>query len=151
MDTKVESAATLPNGVREEILLTGLLVPLAFSNLRAPLRQLIPASDAAEFGGAAAEASEFTSALNKGTESRVCSLRMNALEEEMGPQKSTQCTRCQKAGDGTLVRCPLGCPEWMCSAHCYLGHRHGCSHEVLDKIKSSSPAREMRMGSSWSW
>ena len=135
MDSKVDSASTLPNGVRDEILLAGLLVPLAFSNLRAPLREMISVSDASEFGGAAAEASKFTAALDKKTESRVCSLRMNALEEEMIPRMSTQCARCKAAGGRALVRCPLGCPEWLCSAQCYLSHRKSCSHEVLDKSK----------------
>ena len=111
MDTKVVSASALPNDVRDEILLAGLLVRLAFSNLRAPLRQMISVSDASEHGGASAEAAKFLSATDKQVEESGSSLRMNALEEERIPLKSIQCTRCQVACERELVRCPLGCYE----------------------------------------
>ena len=53
----------------------------------------------------------------------------------------------QYGGGQKKVRCPLGCHEWFCSAHCYLGHRRSCSHEVLDKTKvvivSPQPENEL--------
>ena len=76
-------AAELPNAVRDEILLAGLLMPLASTNLRAPLRQRISISDASEFGGAAAEATHFVSAMNGYVEKLTCNLEMNALEEKL--------------------------------------------------------------------
>ena len=74
-------AAALPNAVQDEILVTGLLLPLASTNLRAPLRQRISITDASEFGGAAAEASRFISAVDENVQMRACNLQMNALEE----------------------------------------------------------------------
>lgn len=115
--------------------MAGLLAPLAFSNLRAPVRGIISVSDASEFGGAAAEASTFTTAANRRLEKRTCSLQMNSLEENIVPQRSARCSRCKASSNTDLVPCPLGCPEWFCSAQCYLSHRKGCSHEVLDKTK----------------
>ena len=66
------AAAALPNEVRDEILVAGLLLPLAFTNLRAPLRQTNPITDASEYGGAAAEATRFISAVDeKGAEENL--------------------------------------------------------------------------------
>ena len=42
---------TIPAGVRDEILVAGLLAPLAYTNLRAPLRPSLSISDASEEGG----------------------------------------------------------------------------------------------------
>ena len=49
----------LPEAVFTEMLLGVLLAPMAFSNLRAPIRSSISITDASEQGCAAGEASEF--------------------------------------------------------------------------------------------
>ena len=65
LDDRKGALEVLPNEVRDEVLVAGLLTPLAFSNLRAPLRPIISCSDASEQGGAAAEASRFVSAVDE--------------------------------------------------------------------------------------
>ena len=99
----------LPNAVRDEILLAGLLAPLAFTNLRAPLREMISVTDASEQGGAAGEATRFVTATNKMEEKKGSSLRMNALEEERIPLCSILCTQVQYGGGAE--KGPL--PPWV--------------------------------------
>ncbi|CAK0814125.1 unnamed protein product, partial [Prorocentrum cordatum] len=55
-----------PDDVLAEVLVGGLLLPMAFVNLRAPVRPLIKCSDASEEGAGAAVASSFVDALAPG-------------------------------------------------------------------------------------
>ena len=99
MDGKAGLEEALPNAVRDEILLAGLLAPLTFTNLRAPLREIISVTDASEQGGTAGEATRFVTATNNIEEKKGSSLRMNALEEERIPLCSILCTKCNTAGE----------------------------------------------------
>ena len=71
----------LPNAVRDEVLLAGLLMQLATCNLRAPLRNSISISDASEFGGASAEAKRFVAATDSKLRKLASERGMTLLEE----------------------------------------------------------------------
>ena len=71
----------LPNAARDEILVAGLLVPLATTNLRAPLREMLSISDASEFGGSAGEASHFIAATDPKIQKLTLERDMTLLEE----------------------------------------------------------------------
>ena len=70
-EAKDKKMREMPNAVRDEALVAGLLIPLATTNLRAPVRKTISISDASEVGGASAEATRFVSALDQTVERRV--------------------------------------------------------------------------------
>ena len=137
MDDSSLPADTLPNAVRDEVLLAGLLMPLATTNLRAPLRTRISISDASEFGGASAEASQFVAAADEGIQKLANERDMAMLEEgsevtstnessrcgtpnpsEPSFKPGRKCSRCATSKLAVLARCPLGCPEKWCSAEC---------------------------------
>ena len=60
-----ERRLAIPQDVRDENLLAALLVPLGFADLFARVRPAISISDASEDGGAAGEAIEFVSAIDR--------------------------------------------------------------------------------------
>ena len=200
MDDSKLSEEPLPNAVRDEVLLAGLLMPLATTNLRAPLREKMSISDASEFGGASAEASHFVAATDPKIQKLANERDMTLLEEgsqqvegkrtplaaalgENGQtdlnhpigdatvdtptgetterimprigtgrgassnleQRNTSaaaglhskvlgrnCGRCSSSMPADLASCPLGCPEQLCSAECYLRHRRSCAHASLE-------------------
>ena len=134
----------MPEVVRDEVLLAGLLAPMAFANLRAPLRKVISVSDASENGGSAGEAVAFSSALSKKVAAETTALELTALEEIGESRRQSRCTKCGKDADLELLVCPLGCPVSFCSVQCYCGHRPTCSHAVLErqKVVISSPEDE---------
>ena len=138
-------ADTLPNAVRDEILLAGLLMPLASTNLRAPLRSQISITDASEFGGAAAEATQFVVAADENIQKLQNERDMALLENpyqkrpkvlvESVSASPGKCCRCGTSKPLALKRCPLGCREKWCSADCYLKHRGSCAHASLESRK----------------
>ena len=139
----------LPNSVRDEVLLAGLLMPLATTNLRAPIRPLISISDASEFGGSAAEASQFIAATDKKLQEHIRAREMAMGEEVpklLGSVAPTNvlCSICGGLNPHKLAHCPLGCPSSFCSTGCYLKHRNTCAHAKLEreKVIILSPQKE---------
>ena len=129
-----EKSAPLPREVRDEVLLAGLLAPMAFSNLRCPLRETVSITDASEHGGAAGEASKFVRALSKEVEKKSNALELNALESTLERRQMWKCSMCDATGVG-VTGCPLGCAVAICSVSCYDAHRGRCSHAVLERCK----------------
>ena len=101
-------------------------------------------TDASEYGGAAAEAVRFSSALKKDVARATSDLTMNALESLEQLSMQARCSVCRGGEGEELLKCPLGCGSRCCSVRCYLNHRTACSHQVLDKSKVviSSPKDE---------
>ena len=48
-----EKSLPLPDDVRDEVVLAALLAPMAYANLRSPLKETLSITDASEQGGAA--------------------------------------------------------------------------------------------------
>ena len=87
------SIKEVPDAARDEVLLGALLAPLAFSNLRAPLRPVISVTDASEQGGAAGEATRFKG--NGGSQAgrQTADLSMNVVEQWSECSKN-RCSEC---------------------------------------------------------
>ncbi|CAK0806602.1 unnamed protein product, partial [Prorocentrum cordatum] len=113
--------------VLDEVLLMVMLLPLAYSNLRAPVRQGLSCTDASEEGGAACEASAFTQAVDQKSSDTICSHFANLVEESGRPAGSTTC--CSVCGAAlahtSLERapCPAGYGALACGTSCMLAHR----------------------------
>ena len=45
------------------------------------------------------------------------------------------CCMCKGSTVAALIKCPLSCPQKLCSADCYLAHRRSCTHASLDRLK----------------
>ena len=132
----------LPNAVRDEVIVAGLLMPMATTNLRALLRATISISDASEFGGSSAETKEFVAATDPILQKLAGERNMTLLEERsMGEQPLEEvslgrfCCMCRGTTDTCPIKCPLGCSKQLCSIECYLQHRSCCQHSQLDEGK----------------
>ena len=114
--------------VRDEMLVAALLIPMAYTNLKAPLRQVISISDASEEGGAAAEASLFVRHADNDMAQSFDDASL-VRSEEIGKveQTSRACQGCRRILEANVAQCPLGCGKRFCSVGCFKEHKATCN------------------------
>ena len=117
-DSSKVNKRRMPESVRNEVLLAGLLAPMAFANLRAPLRKVISVSDASEQGGSAGEAVAFGNALCKKVAAKTTALVMTSLETMGEKQRQLRCTKSGRDAEWEIGVCALGCPSSFFSVRC---------------------------------
>ncbi len=128
----------LPEAVFSELLLGALLAPMAFCNLRAPIRSMISITDASEQGGAAGEASHFDVGITQDggdaedqTNCRraeiACDTRSFVRVCAVCSQRPALPSFEARAEEGGLVACPRGCGVLLCQLACWQSHlNQGC-------------------------
>ena len=119
----------IPKLVREELLTSALLAPLAVTNLRAPIRPGISISDASEEGAGAGIATRFVDELSDSGRSKAQSfadcLALNDGEPPPSPAKS--CSVCKASLNNRKLCCFPRCGFAACSLACWQLHReHKC-------------------------
>ncbi|CAK0801252.1 unnamed protein product, partial [Prorocentrum cordatum] len=118
------SAATM-----DEIIAFTLLLPLAYTNLRAQVKRAISCTDASEHGGGAAEATTFVRTQDPQRAARFeAHFARLAEDSSRATGKSAGCVVCgtslpENAWAGNFARCPAACGAVMCSVDCVLTHR----------------------------
>ena len=121
--------------VRDEMLIAALLIPMAFSNLRAPMRSTISISDASEEGGAAGEAVKFTSHVGEAAAKEYDDLSLNKAEEWTAEDiAKLGCQVCKKKVDGEEAECPFGCEKRFCSMECFGVHKEVCLFKKIPHL-----------------
>ena len=129
--------------VRDEMLIAALLSPLAFTNLRAPMRSTISISDASEEGGAAGEAANFLSHVGEKAGKCYDDLSLNKSEEWTGEELAKLgCHGCRKNLEAERATCPCGCEKQFCSLACFDLHKAQC----LLSVGSWPSMREFALG-----
>ena len=123
-------AQEIPLEVVDEMLCFCGLVPLCFTNLRAPIRDKISISDASEQGGGATEATHFLGKLDPKWAAQAEDWQANISEETVwAKDPSGKCQGCNspKPNWGTMSPCPNKCGASFCSLECLLHHMDcGC-------------------------
>ncbi|CAK0791571.1 unnamed protein product, partial [Prorocentrum cordatum] len=113
----------------DEVLLFTILLPLAYSNLRAPMRRRLSCADASEEGGAACEASALLEAMDPRRSHMVESHYAGLAEESAWPVLGRgACGNCQgplSGGSAEQAPCPALCGVVLCSVECVVAHRRG--------------------------
>lgn len=125
-----------------EVLLFSMLLPLTFTNLRAPVRGIISATDASEDGGAASEATRFLPVL-EASAANALEAKWGNLAEASGVSDIPRwgcitCNTLQADALGGRAACP-GCGLLACSLPCLFAHRRKC-------LKESGGAHGARFG-----
>ena len=126
-----------PLGVLDEVIACACLLPLAYTNLRAPIRRTISSSDASPSGGGAAEAKEFVQALRAPVQEQAQDWIAGGAEESRAlgnaPKAAVACSACAGPSPlfGAWASCPFGCPSSFCSHSCLQGHVRSCAGSAL--------------------
>ena len=119
----------LPAECRDEIILSALLAPLAFTNLRAPLREWVSITDASEQAGGSAEAFAFVETCDPAVCRQNLELSMVRAEasSDVGVEYGKRCSFCNKKTPflGEWFHCKGGCDKFACSLSCL--EEHDCS------------------------
>ena len=125
----------LPLEVFDEVLVFAGLLPLCFTNLRAPIRPVISITDASEDGGGSAEATTFLSTMSKGRASSAEDWLAGINEElsTLGTQEKLVCSSCgsHRPDWNSWCKCPMGCDYAFCGVTCLLKHRSSCQAPEL--------------------
>eukprot|EP00438_Fugacium_kawagutii_P033385 Skav211631 [mRNA] locus=scaffold2262:105332:110360:+ [translate_table: standard] len=110
---------TPSKGSVEELLTMACLMPLTFTNVRAPIFQKLSATDASPTGGGSCQATE--------------------LKRPHGIPNPTNfvCTHCRSdmsemIANGADIECPFGCGQRCCSLQCFLDHRDQCADQAKE-------------------
>ena len=114
-----------PAEVLDEVLLFSFLLPFAFANLRAPLRETLSATDASESGGAACEAKTFRASMEDGKGNEVEAFRQTLAEESgFDLPRVASCGHCEQtfSGESPALACPGKCGVLLCSLDCLDAH-----------------------------
>ena len=126
----------LDTQVLDEILLGFLLTPMAFSNLRAPVRPVISVTDASEEGGAAGESSSFLPEVGTKVGIKADNLLMNISEEFCFSRTEIfDCRVCKVRLGTSLCSCPFNCQARLCSVACFRKHAVVCDYNTLPALK----------------
>ena len=135
-DARWDTCATLqpPAAVVDEVLVFCSLLPLCFSNLRAPIWSEISCSDASERGGGAGIASRFTGMFAPGVADRAEASAAVLVEESCrGPDHGVfLCQVCQSSHPVTSVgwtSC-FYCHVKVCGLKCVLTHQSHCGPPI---------------------
>lgn len=115
----------IPLDVIDEMLCFCGILPLCYTNLRAPIRPKISISDASEQGGGAAEATHFTELLDPRKAKEAEDWFANICEESaFADQPNNFCSVCGSSDPdwGKFSHCPHKCGETLCSTTCLLHH-----------------------------
>jgi hypothetical protein len=128
----------LPGDVANEVLISALLAPLAFCNLRAQIRLRISISDASEEGGAAAEAANCLPYLHPHEGNLTEELLIRCTETSVDKVLSVNSEFCSVCGCDepryhAWGRCGVGCSYIFCSWRCW----HHCGNHVCPRASTS--------------
>ena len=111
----------------DEVLVFTSLLPLCYTNLRAPLRRTLSCTDASEEGGGACEAKLFVPQLDRAAAAKVEACYAKIAEESALPlSPGLCCSHCHApfASDSTQrAPCAAQCGALVCSIDCHLRHR----------------------------
>lgn len=124
-----------PLEVLDEILVAALSTPLAFTNLRAPIRPVLSITDASEQGGAAGEATEFLKHVGRNAGAEADDLLMNSSEEfTRGKTGIMKCRICGSMDGVNKTVCPFKCQTVLCSVGCFRKHRLSCEFQDIPHL-----------------
>ena len=107
----------VPNvGAYDEVVAMVALLPLAFTNVRAPICQRIFATDASPTGaGSCVAVSLKRGPGSVSADDAICSGCRQDISDMLA--------------EGTAIRCPRECGKSICSLECYGAHYHDCPHK----------------------
>ena len=100
----------------DEVLSLVALLPLAFTNVRAPVSKRLYATDASPSGAGSCIAVQ---------------LKRDQLKPETGDAICSGCRAdlADMISEGTAIRCPRSCGKMVCCLECYGTHYHSCPHK----------------------
>ena len=100
----------------DEVVAMVALLPLAFTNVRAPICQRIFATDASPTGaGSCVAVSLKRGPGSVSADDAICSGCRQDISDMLA--------------EGTAIRCPRECGKSICSLECYSTHYHECPHK----------------------
>ena len=106
------------NQAYDEVAAMMGLLPLAFTNLRAPVNPLLHATDASPTGAGSCTAQCIKRVPGScSIADTLCASCREDMAEEMGT--------------GEEFECPKKCGQHFCSLECYLEHRDTCPHKTM--------------------
>ena len=127
-----------------EILLSALLMPLAFTDLRASISRTITTSDASERAGAAAEATAFHAECHPRVRELAAADAAEMNEESiLRPEiaKNIACHCGRQIAPGAGAPCPWSCAVTFCSSSCVSSHTLVCPWRLIPRAGVPSSCR----------
>eukprot|EP00438_Fugacium_kawagutii_P026465 Skav202776 [mRNA] locus=scaffold326:329563:334590:- [translate_table: standard] len=116
---------------RDELTMMMALMPLAFTNVKAPIYQKLSATDASPTGGGSCVAVQLKRGMGVPNPQILLCF---TCRTEMG----------ELIGAGEEFECPLGCGSRFCSLQCYLTHKEEWKSNGLEKHQEVRQARQRR-------